>query len=47
MFGLVNYYAPKDYLCAFVYHEGEGKKGGNNVASMLYHYIIKHIVPIR
>jgi hypothetical protein len=38
-FGITNVYLEQPKLQAYIYHEGEGKKGGNNVASM----IMKHI----
>jgi hypothetical protein len=30
---------PKAILTAYIYHEGEGKKGGNNVASLIMRYL--------
>ena len=44
VFSLVDHSAPNDYLYTFIYYEGEDKKGRNNVASMLYQYIIHYIV---
>jgi hypothetical protein len=38
-FGLANVGLPKALLLAFIYHEGEGKKGGNNVASLIWRYL--------
>jgi hypothetical protein len=38
-FGLANIGLEKAQLTAYVYHEGEGKKGGNNVASLIYKYL--------
>jgi hypothetical protein len=38
-FGMVE--AAKDELTAMCYLEEEGKKGSNNVASMLWHYLIQ------
>jgi hypothetical protein len=35
MFGMADVLAEKDHLYAHVYHEGKGKKGGNNVASLI------------
>ena len=35
-FGVVD--CQNDHLSAYVYHEGEGKKGGNNVSSLLMKY---------
>jgi hypothetical protein len=34
-FGTVDCSNEKDHLYAYVYHEGEGKYGGNNVASLV------------
>jgi hypothetical protein len=34
-FGAVDCWNMKDHLYAYVYHEGEGKCGGNNVASLV------------
>jgi hypothetical protein len=34
-FGVVNAVLEKDHLYANMYHEGQGQKGGNNVASLL------------
>jgi hypothetical protein len=38
-FGIANVGLPKAHLTLFIYHEGEGKKGGNNVASLIYKYL--------
>jgi hypothetical protein len=38
-FGIANVGLPKAQLSAYIYHEGEGKKGGNNVASLLRKYL--------
>jgi hypothetical protein len=38
-FGITNVGYDKAKLTAFVYHEGEGKKGGCNVASLLTKYL--------
>jgi hypothetical protein len=38
-FGLANVGMEKATLSAYIYHEGEGKKGGNNVASLIYKYL--------
>jgi hypothetical protein len=38
-FGIANVGLPKAQLNAYIYHEGEGTKGGNNVASL----IMKHL----
>jgi hypothetical protein len=38
-FGIANVGLPKAQLSAYIYHEGEGKKGGNNVASLLWKYL--------
>ena len=35
IFGIVDFSVKGGKLTAFVYHEGEGKKGGDNVASLL------------
>ena len=35
-FGLVDVSHAREILHAFLYHEGEGKKGGDNVASLIY-----------
>ena len=42
VFSLVDHWALKDYLYTFIYYKSEGKKGWNNVASMLYYYIIHY-----
>jgi hypothetical protein len=39
-FGIADVYLEQPKLSAYIYHEGEGKKGGNNVASL----IMKHII---
>ena len=36
LFGVVHAGQPHVTMNAYVYHEGEGKKGGNSVASLLY-----------
>jgi hypothetical protein len=41
-FGVVNALLPKDHLYANMYHEGQGQKGGNNVASQLMK-VLQHI----
>jgi hypothetical protein len=38
-FGIANVGHEKADLTAYVYHEGEGKKGGCNVASLIYKYL--------
>jgi hypothetical protein len=38
-FGLANVGLDKAHLTAYIYHEGEGKKGGNNVASLIMKYL--------
>ena len=38
-FGVINTAVEKHELTAFLYHEGEGKKGGNVVASLLYKFL--------
>jgi hypothetical protein len=38
-FGIANVGLPKALLNAYIYHEGEGKKGGNNVASLIMQYL--------
>jgi hypothetical protein len=38
-FGLANVGRDKAMLTAYIYHEGEGKKGGNNVASLIHRYL--------
>jgi hypothetical protein len=38
-FGLANVGMDKARLSAYIYHEGEGKKGGNNVASLIYKHL--------
>jgi hypothetical protein len=35
-FGIANVGMEKALLTAYIYHEGEGKKGGNNVASLIH-----------
>ena len=40
VFGIYN--VSNDKLDACIYHEGHGKKGGNNVASMIYQYLERH-----
>jgi hypothetical protein len=42
-FGIADCSVRDPHLTAYVYHEGEGKKGGNNVASL----IMKHIKEMR
>jgi hypothetical protein len=39
-FGIADMYKKDATLTAYIYHEGEGKKGGNNVASL----ILKHLI---
>ena len=39
-FGIYNVCNGK--LDACIYHEGQGKKGGNNVSSMIYQYLERH-----
>ena len=41
IFGMVRLYKKENELVAQYYYEGEGKKGGNNVASLLYNKINK------
>ena len=41
IFGIVDSSVIGGRLDAYVYHEGEGCKGGNNVASMLMNYLKK------
>jgi hypothetical protein len=38
-FGIADVSLTEPRLSAYIYHEGEGKKGGNNVASL----IMKHV----
>jgi hypothetical protein len=38
-FGIANVGMEKALLTAYIYHEGEGKKGGNNVASLIHKYL--------
>jgi hypothetical protein len=38
-FGIANVGLPKAMLTSYIYHEGEGKKGGNNVASLVHKYL--------
>jgi hypothetical protein len=38
-FGLANVGREDALLEAYIYHEGEGKKGGNNVASLIMRYL--------
>jgi hypothetical protein len=38
-FGIANVGLDKALLNAYIYHEGEGKKGGNNVASLICKYL--------
>jgi hypothetical protein len=38
-FGLANVGYDKARLWSYIYHEGEGKKGGNNVASLLFKHL--------
>jgi hypothetical protein len=38
-FGLANVGFEKALLFTYIYHEGEAKKGGNNVASLIYKYL--------
>jgi hypothetical protein len=38
-FGLANVGMEQATLNAYIYHEGEGKKGGNNVASLIYKFL--------
>jgi hypothetical protein len=40
-FGIANVGMPKSMLSAYIYHEGEGKKGGNNVASLIWKHLDK------
>jgi hypothetical protein len=40
-FGIANVGMEKATLTAYIYHEGEGKKGGNNVASLIHRYLDK------
>ena len=35
VFGIVDHSPETDHLYGFLYHEGEGKKGANNVASLI------------
>lgn len=35
VFGIIDYSLQKDQCYCFTYHEGEGKKGSNNVASLV------------
>ena len=39
IFGMANY--ATEHLHAFVYDEGEGAKGGNNVASLVHKYLVE------
>jgi hypothetical protein len=41
VFGIVNCGLPGGTLDAYIYHEGEGMKGGNNVASMIMLFLEK------
>ena len=41
VFGIVNAGKNSGYLDAYLYHEGEGRKGGNNVASLLIKYLVQ------
>lgn len=43
IFGIVNACGPKEQLTAYCYHEGQGKKGGNNVTSMIDYYLRKQL----
>jgi hypothetical protein len=38
-FGITNVGMEKALLSAYIYHKGEGKKGSNNVASLIYKYL--------
>lgn len=47
VFGITNACGPKERLHAYCYHEGKGKKGGNNVTSMLHYYLHKELkIPV-
>ena len=39
IFGIVDANAEQETLTSYCYHEGQGAKGGDNVTSMLYHYL--------
>lgn len=45
VFGIVDHSPETDYLCGFLYHEGEGKKGANNAASLIKWFLFHHIIP--
>ena len=45
VFGIVNHSPEKDHLHGFLYHEGEGKKGSNNVASLVRWFLFDQIIP--
>jgi len=39
-FGIVNTGVPVERLRAYIYHKGEGEKGGDNVASLFWQHLI-------
>ena len=45
VFGVANNALPNNHLHGYLYHEGEGKKGAVNVASMVMHYIKTYLIP--
>jgi hypothetical protein len=38
-FGIANVGMEKALLTAYIYHKGEGKKGGNNVTLLIHKYL--------
>lgn len=47
LFGITDACGEEETLHSYCYHEGQGKKGGNNVTSMLHHYLHKHLrIPV-
>ena len=45
VFGVANNALPKNHLHGYLHHEGEGKKGGANVASVVMNYAQTYLMP--
>ena len=45
IFGIANNALPKNHLHGYLHNEGEGKKGGMNVASMVINYMQTYLIP--
>lgn len=45
VFEIANHSPSQDYYCSFPCHKSEGKKGANNVASMVKHFIFNKEIP--